>query len=426
LIDIGPMRAGDAAAGPSLARRGARLTERNVLAAGTAVTGLFVLAAIVVGVRSAATGGPTWAALHLALAGGATVAIGTFMPHFAVTVSGSRPAPAAGRLGAILLLAAGATAVVLGLTTLGAAWTAVGASMAIAGVGATAVLTVLPSRNPLARRHPIATVAYLVALIELAVAMGIGAAATVGVPEVAQAWASLRPAHAWLSLFGAVSLTIFATLVYLAPTILGARIRPTLALAIGLGGILLGPPLAAAGFAADGRFLVGIGMACTLAGALGQLAYLIDVLRRSAAFASEHDWRRASALPLLAGSAWFAVAVAAALVELVAGGRLAGWSVGHLAMPMVAGWMLQELVGSWTYLVPSVTPGEPRHHAAQRRALAPLSRLRPIAWNVGLGVAFLGGVADASAAVTLGVALTAGSVLASLAFLGRALTLARY
>jgi hypothetical protein len=131
-------------------------------------------------------------------------------------------------------------------------------------------------------------------------------------------------------------------------------------------------------------------------------------------------------LPIVAGAGWFAFAVAIALGETIAGGRLAGWSLGDLALPMVAGWMLQELVGSWTYLVPSVTPGEPRHHAAQRRALAPLSRLRPIAWNVGLGLAFLGGLADAFAAVTLGVALAAGSVLASLALLGRALTLARY
>jgi hypothetical protein len=316
--------------------------------------------------------------------------------------------------------------VVLGLTVIPGAWSTAGAVVAIGGVAATAVLTVLPTRNPLARRHPIATLAYLVALGELGIAMAIGAAAAAGIPEVIAAWASLRPAHAWLALFGAVSLTIFGTLVYLAPTILGARIRPAPPLAIGLAGMLLGPPIAAAGFVADVRAAVVTGMGLTLAGGIGQLAYLVDVLRRRGPFTSEHDWRRASVLPIVAGAGWFAFAVAIALGETIAGGRLAGWSLGDLALPMVAGWMLQELVGSWTYLVPSVTPGEPRHHAAQRRALAPLSRLRPIAWNVGLGLAFLGGLADAFAAVTLGVALAAGSVLASLALLGRALTLARY
>ena len=62
----------------------------------------------------------------------------------------------------------------------------------------------------------------------------------------------------------------------------------------------------------------------------------------------------------------FAAACAAALAGVVGGGPVAGWSIGVLAVPMVAGWLLQELVGSWTHLVPSVTPGSPADHAAQR------------------------------------------------------------
>ena len=180
------------------------------------------------------------------------------------------------------------------------------------------------------------------------------------------AWATLRPTHAWLTLLGAVSVTIFGTLVYLAPTIVGAGIRPSLVLAAGAVGMIVGPPLAAIGFALDVRSAVIVGALCTLIGALGQAGYVADAVRRHGQFRSEHDWRRVGVWHLVAGTWWFALAVAVALGELVTGRPVAGWSIGPLVLPLVAGWMLQELVASWTYLAPSVTPGDPSLHAAQR------------------------------------------------------------
>lgn len=418
MIEIGPMPAGGQTAG-----RGSRgpLTERHVLALGTAVSGAFVIAAVVVAIRTAVVGGPSWAVLHLALVGASTVAIGTYMPHFAVTLSASRPAPPIARVVVLTLMALGAVGVVAGQTILGPGTTVIGAGLALAGVAGTAVLTVLPGRNPLARRHPIATGSYLLALFELAVAMAIGAAGAVGIPGVVSAWSSLRPAHAWLALFGAVSLTIFATLVYLAPTILGARIRATPFLVVGLAGMAVGPILAASGFAADHRVAVVAGIGATLVGAIGQAAYALDVHRRRGGFTSEHDWRRVSVGHLLAGSGWFTAAVGIALVGVLRDGSVAGWSLGLLAIPMVAGWMLQELVGSWTYLVPSVTPGGPERHATQRRLLAPLSRSRLVAWNMGVGVGWAGLAAGASQLAAVGLVLIGAAVVASLVSLARAL-----
>lgn len=417
------MPAGGTTARPATA---SRLTERHVLALGLGVAGLFVLAAGIAAATTLPAGGSPWASLHLALVGAATVAIGTFMPHFAVTLAGTRPAPASERLAAILLLAVGAVGVVAGMSGLGSGWTLAGAGLALAGVALTARHVVAPTRDPLARRHPIALLAYGLALAELAAAMAIGAGGAVGIPAVTAAWAALRPAHAWLSLFGAVSLTIFATLVYLAPTVLGARLRPSVPLVVGLVGVAAGPLVTVAGFVLDLRVAVVAGMAVTLVGALGQVAYALDAYRRRGPFSTEHDWRRVVIWHLVGGTAWFAAACTVALVAVVAGGPVAGWSIGVLAVPMVAGWLLQELVGSWTHLVPSVTPGSPADHAAQRRVLAFGSRSRLIAWNAGIGLAWAGLALDLPPVAAAGALLVAASLALGVATLGVSLTRARY
>ena len=417
------MRGGGTAARPATS---SRLTERHVLALGLGVAGLFVVAAAVAAAATLAAGGSLWASLHLALVGAATVAIGTFMPHFAVTLAGTRPAPAPERMAAILLLAAGAVGVVAGMSLFGPGWTLGGAGLALVGVALTARHVVAPTRDPLARRHPIALLAYGLALAELAAAMVIGAGGAVGVPAVTAAWAALRPAHAWLSLFGAVSLTIFATLVYLAPTVLGARLRPSAPLVVGLVGVAAGPLIAVAGFVLDGREVVAAGMAVTLVGAIGQVAYALDAYRRRGPFSTEHDWRRVVIGHLVAGTAWFAAACGVALAAVAGGGTVAGWSIGPLVVPLIAGWLLQELVGSWTHLVPSVTPGGPTDHAAQRRALAFASRSRLVAWNAGIGLAWTGLALDLTALAVTGALLVATPVAVSVATLAVSLTRARY
>ena len=402
------------------------MTERHVLALGLGVAALFVVAAGISAAVSLPFGGSPWASLHLALVGAATVAIGTFMPHFAVTLAGTRPAPATERIAAIMLLALGAVGVVAGMRVLGSGWTFAGSTLALVGLGLTARHIVAPIRDPLARRHPIALLAYGLALAELATAMAIGAAGAIGVPGVTAAWATLRPAHAWLSLFGAVSLTIFATLVYLAPTVLGARLRPSAPLVAGLAGVAAGPLLTAAGFATDLRLAVIAGMGLTLVGALGQAAYALDAHRRRGPFSTEHAWRLVVVWHLLGGTAWFAAACAVALAGMLGGGMTAGWSIGLLAIPMIGGWLLQELVGSWTHLVPSVTPGSPMDHAAQRRALAVASRTRVVAWNAGIAGAWAGLAFDIVPLGAVGGTLVGLVAAVSVASLARSLTMARY
>lgn len=422
MIGIGPMTPGE---GTARRTKAARLTERHVLALGLGVSGTFVAAAIAVAVTTLVAGGSTWAALHLALAGAATVAIGAFMPHFAVTLAGTRPAAAIERLVALVLLGAGSLLAVLGVTLLGGEWAVGGAALLVGGLAGTARHTIAPLRDPLARRHPVVLVAYLVALAELAVAVVLGALGAIGLPAVIGAWATLRGAHAWLALFGAVSLTIFATLVYLAPTVLGARIRPSPWLAIAYVGILAGPLLVALAFALDVYPLALVGSGVTLAGGIAQIGYVADTYRRRGPYTSEHDWRRVAVGHLFAGPIWFALAVAAFLLQLALGRPLAGWSIELLAIPMVAGWMLQELVGSWTHLLPSVTPGGPALHASQRRVLAVASRTRLVTWNVGVWLAWTGLAVGIPAAAAVGAVAVIGTAAFSVALLLRALTLSR-
>ncbi|MGH2446893.1 MAG: hypothetical protein ACRDGD_12775 [Candidatus Limnocylindria bacterium] len=403
-----------------------RLTERHVLALGLSVSAIFVLLAALVAVATILRGGSQWAAMHLALAGAATVAIGAFMPHFAVTLAGTRPAPPRWRLAALGLLALGAAAAVLGVALLAGGWAAFGAASSIAGLAVVAAHTFAPLREPLARRHHVVSVAYGVALVEMALGMLLGALGALGIPEITAAWGSLRPAHAWLTLFGAVSLTIFATLVYLAPTVLGARIRLSRSLAAATVGMVAGPPVATIGFMLALAPVVMTGAGVILIGAIGQIGFLLDVYRRRGPFRSEHDWRRVSVWHMGLGAAWFAGAVAAALGGLIGGHPVVGWSIGLLAIPMVGGWMLQELVGSWTYLVPSVTPGDAEHHAAQRRILAVASRSRLGAWNAGVALAWLGLSVGATAIAVGGAVLVGICVVTSVAILARALTAARY
>jgi nitrite reductase (NO-forming) len=423
LIGIDPMPAGGTAVAPA---RLARMTERHVLALGLAMSGAFVLAAVTVGATAGIMGQSAWAAIHLALAGAATTAIATFVPHFAITLAGTRPEPALQRVAAILLIAAGAASAVLGLTLIGAPWAVGGAAAMVAGLGFTGWQTVVPLRNPLARRHPIVTASYLVAIAEMAAGISLGGLVALGYDPVLAAWATLRAAHAWITLFGAVSLTIFGTLVYLAPTILGARIRPSRWLVAGTIGMLAGPPVATVGFVLGSASVATAGAAATLVGALGQVGYVADAVRRRGPYTSEHDWRRVAVWHLVAGTGWFALAVAAALVELAGGRPLAGWALGHLAVPLVAGWMLQELVGSWTHLAPSVTPGDAARHAAQRRRLAGASRLRPITWNVGVALAWAGVATGATPVAVAGGAALGLAVIISALLLLRALTPGRY
>jgi nitrite reductase (NO-forming) len=415
-LTIGPMPEGRAAPPAP------RLSERAIARIGIALTGVFLALSLLVGLLPLG-GLHGWVATHLSLAGAATVAIGTFMPHFGVTLAGTRPEPWPVRLAGVLALALGMATVALG-RPIGASVAAWGGMLVLAGLLLTAWGTFAPMRSGLARRHPVAQLAYAVALADLALGASLAVAFLFGWPPVADSWVNLKPAHVWLNLFGFVALTVAGTLIYLYPTMLGARIRPQPAIAVAVIGLLAGAPLVAAGSTLSLRPMEVFGATCALAGAVGLLWYGVDTWRRRGRWSTDLAWHDLAARHGLAAMAWFVAVVLALLAGILRDGvAVPGWSLGPLAAPLIAGWVGQVLVAAWSYLLPAIGPGGMAAKAWQRRLLGRWGTQRVIAWNVGLLLLWPGLALSAWPMVVAGVLLFAPAALASLALLARALTI---
>lgn len=405
----------------ALPRRG-RLDERSVLRVGILLAAGFVVAALVAFSTPAIRQGH-WAGIHLSLAGAALVAVGAFLPHFAVTLSGSRPEPAPLRLAGVLSLAVGAALVVAGFLASVAGLTVGGAGLLWAGLAITAWTALRPRREPLARRHPAVRLAYGTALLQVAVGISLPVLLVIGWEPAAAHWVRLKPAHVWLNLFGFVSLTMTATLVYLYPTILGARIRAHRSLPVLVIGAIGGPPVVAVGAVLGSDPLAIAGGSLALVGAIGQAAYVLDVWRRRGTWTTDPGWHRLAQLHPTAGVAWYLLAVGAALLGLLRDGAApAGWGLGAMMMPLVAGWTLQVLVGAWTHLLPAVAVSDPARRAAMRTVLGRAASLRLIAWNGGVLVGWIGLGIDLLPVALAGIAGFAAAALASVALVVRALT----
>ncbi len=398
-----------------------RLTERVVLQLGVALAASFLLLSIVTGLLPLA-GLHGWTALHLSLAGATTVAIGTFMPHFGVTLAGTRPMSPRLRLAGVLLLAAGMLGVALGRPLAGDQLAAGSGVLVLGGLAVTAWNTYAPMRAGMVRRHPIVQLTYGVALADLTVGASLAIGFLLGLEPITAHWVALKPAHAWLNVFGFVSLTIAGTLIYLYPTMLGTRIRPHPTMALAVLGLTIGPPIVALGSALDASPLAVMGGVVALLGAIGLLGYGIEIRSRRGTFANDLAWHAFTARTGLAGMAWLVLALGTALVGLLRDGvAVPGWSIGALAVPVVGGWALQILVAAWTHLLPAVGPGDMAVKARQRDLLSRFGLLRVVAWNVGLVVLWVGFGLAVPPLIALGVLLFAAAALAALFLLMRAL-----
>lgn len=401
-------------------RNRSRLNERAILRIGLLIAVGFMAAALIVALTTASR--MQWPAIHLALAGASMVAVGTFMPHFGVTLAGARPSSSLLRLAGVVALAIGAALVVVGVA-IGPTFTAfIGAGLIWTGLGVTAWTTFVPARHPLARRHPLAQIAYAVALSEVAIGTSLPVLLLAGWDPAVAGWASFKPVHVWLNLFGFISLTITATLVYLYPTIVGTRIRMHPSLMVMIIGGILGAPLVAIGAALGLQELAVAGAVVAITGAIGQLAFAFDVWRRRARWTTDPGWHRLTTGHITAGMAWYLVAIATALVGIVRDGASpAGWMLGALALPLIAGWTLQVLIGTASHLVPAMVATRPETRARQRVMLSRNATGRLVTWNAGVLLAWVGLGLGSSAAAAVGVALLALAAANSITRLARAL-----
>ena len=251
-----------------------RTADRRVTAVGLWAAGGFLLLSIGSAALPAQDRLGAWLPLHLALAGGASQAIGAALPFFTASLLAGRPARWELRVAALVLLGAGALAVSGGYAGHVPPLAAAGGAAFVAGIGLLALAAFLPLRGALGSRHPWVLVAYGVALADVAVGASLGSFEVGGFGPVQADWAWLMPTHAWLNLLGFVSLVVAGTLLHLYPTVVGSRIAGGVRRRVMVVGLALGAPLIALAYLVRSDGIGRAGAVIELAGALGLVAYV--------------------------------------------------------------------------------------------------------------------------------------------------------
>ena len=360
----------------------ARSRDRELTVAGIALAAAFLALALLAALGGS---GDPWLPLHLALAGGASVAIAAVLPFFAASLVAVAPAGERPRIAAIGLIAAGAAGVTMGwrLGNLGLA--AAGGAVYLAGMAVLLGMTVGLLRRSLGASRRIFQWLYGVAIACVLAGATLTTLMLAGVGIVLVSWSTLRVAHAWLNLFGFVGLVIAATLIHFYPTVVGARIGQGRGFVAGIGALAAGPPVVALGFIVGAWLVIAGGAVLAVVGCATLAWYAIDVLRRRARWTTDREWHVFAIGSLTASIGWLVGAeVAASTIALTRGPGGAGWIGGLVALPLVVGSVMQVIVGSWTHLVPAIGPGDPVRHAWQRRVLGRVAVPRLVSFQAGV------------------------------------------
>jgi hypothetical protein len=408
--------------------RGGRATERMVAATAIGLAGVFVALTVIAIVLPGDAGLGPWLPVHLLLAGAAATAIAGMMPFFSVAIANAQPAPGWLRVGAVVGVASGTFIVVGGRIASpalagGDAWIAgLGGLVFILGTVLTGAATLLPLQRALGRRRIVIGFVYGAAVVNVAAGATLGSLLLLGWLPALQDWPALKPAHAWLNVFGFVSLVIAGTLLHLLPTVLGTRIPNARAPIVSAGCLALGPAIAALGFIAGSDVVALLGAGIVLAGSIALALYAVEIFRHRFSWRTDHSWHRFTTWSLLAAVGWFVVSCFVAARMVLSGGAApAGWLLDPLVAPLLIGWVAQVLVGAWSHLVPAVGPGLPARHAVQRRILgwAALARLAML--NVGVLLMVAGQVPGFAWPFTLGLGAVVITGVVSVALLAGSL-----
>lgn len=415
---------------PARSRRPSMSGERRVTLLAIGLAALFVALSAVGFVFPHPVLG-AWVPVHLLLAGAATTAISGVMPFFSAAVTGGRPAPVVIRTLGVLGVAAGTLLIVVGRLQAPAlagpgAWPGgLGGLVFIAGVIGVALATLLPLRSAAGPARIILGLIYAIALANVILGATLATLLLLGWDDVARHWAWLRAAHAWLNVFGFVSLVVAGSLLHLLPTVVGARISRTRASIATFGFVAAGPPVAALGFAVDSRIAAAVGAGLTVAGAITLGIHALNVMGKRAKWTTDPGWHRFTSWSLLAGIGWFMVGTAmAAWTTVSASSLVVGWQLGPLVAPIGIGWVAQVLIGAWSHLVPAIGPGSLDRHATQRRFLGLGATARLLAFNGGVGAMVAStatGTTTAGPLFVVGLLASVAAALCAVGLLGVAL-----
>jgi len=403
-------------------RSASRSADRRITVIGLVVSAGFLTAAMAGTALPEPVRHGLWLPVHLGLAGAAGTAVASVLPFFVVALSVVTPMGRFVRGGAIALIAGGALAASLGVAGGVPPLALAGAVSYLAGLVAVSIAAFWPLRHTDGPRRRVVLVAYGAAIAQVAVGVGIVGTMLAGYPPVVERWGLLKPAHAWLNVFGFLSVIIAATLVHLAPTVVGSRIMPRRSALVGLTGLVAGAPLIALGLALGDDRVARIGALIELLGSFGLMAHALAVQRDRGHWTTDPGWHRLTSWSLLAAPAWLLVAVALAAGRVLAFGAVpAAWSLESIAAPLAVGWVVQVLVGAWSQLLPAIGPGDMLAHARQRTILGRAAARRLIALNVGVALVMLGGAIAWTVPIATGLVLGGGAILGSLAILVEAI-----
>jgi nitrite reductase (NO-forming) len=401
-----------------------RSTDRLVAVVSIATAVAFLIAAVLAMGLPAADRRGAWLSLHLALAGGATTAIGGVMPFFAAAFAAAPPSDGRLRFGAVGAIALGAVGASLGVVGSAPAVGVVGGLAFVSGILATGAAAIRPLSRGLGPSRGLVSQGYVVALAEVAVGALIATLFVAGWAPLVEAWGSVKPAHAWLNLVGFVSLVVATTLLHFFPTVIGARItvRPTARLTVL--GLAIGAPLVAVGFAVGSDPVARAGAIVTGVGAVAIATNAATTWTTRARWTTDPGWHRFAIGSLVSAIAWFEVGTAIACGRvLILGASPAAWSIDPIGAPLVAGWVGLAILGSATHLLPAVGPGDPPAHGRQRRLLGWRAEARLALANAGVAGLALGWPLRLDGVTIAGAVLLAAGLGATAALLAGAIRL---
>ena len=375
----------------------------------------FLIGAVLVVVLPRIHGAGLWLPIHLALAGAASTAIAGVMPFFSAAIATSQPVDARVRWLSVVGVSLGAATISIAFARGQDQVAAVGGVAFTIGLVLVGYATIAPLRRGLGPRGGIVAVGYAAALAMVLVGAVLATSFLWGWRPALDAWAFLKPAHAWLNLVGFVSLVIATTMLHFFPTVVGARIlRVKTAYATPLG-LAAGAALVAAGFVVRSDTVARVGAVAVLLGAGALGLYALQVWRTRSAWSGDFGWHRFAMGGLVSAIIWFEVGmILAAGRVIVEGASPAAVQSETLVGPLVAGWMGLAVLASATHLVPSVGPGDPHEHGRQRILLGTLGGTRlavadlaVAALSVGLLLDLDGVVAGSLVMVATSLGLTA-------------------
>lgn len=307
-----------------------------------------------------------WLPLHLALAGAIATAISGAMQNFMQSLTATRAPPAWTTWAQLGLVTVGAALVAIGMIVPARWLVAVGGTSFVLAMAILAWMLWRAWHRSLNKRHVLPLAAYAVALAAVLLGGTLGALMGSGA-VTGELYGHFRRAHMTLNVLGFASLTVVGTLVTLLPTTLRVRIPPWPGRTV-LGLFGGGLALQLVGWDLGSTPVLTVGGALYAAGALGIIGFVVSVLR------IERRWRPPlAALHMLAAAAWF-----------VWGSLGLAWALAHdgfdlyrntFLVAFVGGWLVQVLLGAWSYLLPMQRPARPD---VRRRMLAAFEVAAPL------------------------------------------------